>query len=81
MLEEHGSECRGLLGAAKALLPGGELDELTRVLSVGKLGENSKDVDEMGKRRQSNLGKSTSMLMQALLRQAKARKISTRRAL
>jgi len=72
-LEERGN-FHGLLGAAKALLSGEELEEFMRVPSVGKLGENAKDVDEMGKRRQSDLGKVTSMLIEALLRQAKAGK-------
>jgi hypothetical protein len=42
------------------------------------LGVNAKDFDEVGKQRQSDLGEVTSMLMKALLRQAKAGKISTR---
>jgi hypothetical protein len=73
-LDEHDSECHGLLGAAKALLSRDELEEFNRVPSVGKLGENSASVAEMGKRRQSDLGKVTSMLMEALLRQTKAGK-------
>jgi hypothetical protein len=35
-LEEHGYEFNGLLGAAKALLSGEELDEFMRVPSVGE---------------------------------------------
>jgi hypothetical protein len=50
------------------------LDEFMRVPSVVKLGKNAKDIDKMGKRRQSDLGKVTSMLMEAFLRQAEAGK-------
>ena len=48
------------------------MNEFKLVPSVGKLGDNAKDVGEIAKRRQSDLGKVTSMPMKALLPQAKA---------
>ena len=59
-----------LLGAARKLLTGDELEEALRVPSLGSIGAGGKGIGEPGSRRKRDLGKVVGMLMSRILQVA-----------
>ena len=70
-LAAQDKECRGILGAAKALLPPDELEKVTRIAYLASIGKAAGTVADMEPRRRRDLGMVASVLVEAVLCQAK----------
>ena len=57
-----------LLGAARKILDGDELDQALGVLSLGNIGQNKDSVDDLCQRRKSDMGKVISMIIGKVIR-------------
>ena len=60
-LAAQDKECRGILGAAKALLPPDELEKVTRIAYLASIGKAAGTVADMEPRRRRDLGKVASV--------------------
>ena len=65
LMEEYTDE--SLLGAARKLLTGEELEEALRVPSLGSIGSSCSSVGDLGPRRRRDMGKVVGMLMGRIL--------------
>jgi hypothetical protein len=65
LMEDYNDE--SLLGAARKLLTGEELEEALRVPSLGSIGSSCSSVGELGPRRRRDMGKVVGMLMGRIL--------------
>ena len=57
-----------LLGAARKILDGDELDQALGVLSLGNIGQNKESVDDLCQRRKSDMGNVISMIIGKVIR-------------